>query len=87
MADRVLKRQGIDSSGLDRVDRQILRVVMEQYSGGPVGIEAIAATLNEDKSTIEDVYEPYLVHQGYLSRSPRGRMLTTKGEQHLEAND
>jgi Holliday junction DNA helicase RuvB len=85
LADRVLRRQGIDRGGLDKIDRQILGVVEEQYSGGPVGIEALAATLNEDRATLEEVYEPYLVHMGYLARGPRGRMLTSKGRQHLAA--
>lgn len=76
-------RQGIDSAGLDRVDRQILRTLAVQYSGGPAGVEAIAAALNEERATIEEVYEPYLVHAGFLARGPRGRILTSKGRQHL----
>lgn len=83
LADRVLKRQGIDRAGLDRLDRQMLTVVAEQYGGGPVGIEALAATLNEDRATLEEVYEPYLVHKGLLARGPRGRLLTEKGRAHL----
>jgi Holliday junction DNA helicase RuvB len=85
LADRVLLRQGIDQSGLDRLDRAILSTIRHHYQGGPVGIEAIAAALNEDRSTIEEVYEPYLVHQGFLSRGPRGRALTMKGQDHLDA--
>ena len=87
LADRVLLRQGIDSSGLDRIDRQILRIVAEQYGGGPVGIEALAATLNEDRATLEEVYEPYLVHQGFLARGPRGRLLMAKGRELLARSD
>ena len=87
VADSVLAKQGIDRGGLDRIDRLMLRVVMEQYNGGPVGIEAIAATLNEDRSTLEEVYEPYLVHQGLLARGPRGRTLTNKGRDHLAGVD
>jgi len=87
LADRVLRRQGIDASGLDRIDRQILHIVAKQYSGGPVGIEALAATLNEDRATLEEVYEPFLVHQGFLARGPRGRLLTAKGRAHLETLD
>lgn len=83
LADKVLLRQGIDRHGLDRVDRQILQVIREQYAGGPVGIEALAATLNEDRATLEEVYEPYLVHTGYLARGPRGRTLTLKGRDYL----
>ena len=83
LADQVLHRQGIDSHGLDRVDRQILQIIREQYAGGPVGIEALAATLNEDRATLEEVYEPYLVHKGYLARGPRGRTITSKGSTYL----
>jgi Holliday junction DNA helicase RuvB len=83
LAGAVLLRQGIDAHGLDRVDRQLLAVVREQYAGGPVGIEALAATLNEDRATLEEVYEPYLVHTGFLARGPRGRTLTAKGRAHL----
>lgn len=83
-AKKVLtQRQGIDAAGLDHIDRQILRIISEQYDGGPVGIEAIAATLNEERATIEDVYEPYLVYSGYLARGSRGRFLTQKGRNHL----
>lgn len=85
LAHDVLLRQGIDGEGLDRTDRQILSAIRHQYHGGPVGIEAIAAALNEDRSTLEEVYEPFLVHMGYLSRGPRGRALTMKGQSHLDA--
>jgi len=84
-ADRVLLRQGIDRMGLDRIDREILRVVSEQYDGGPVGIEALAATLNEDRATLEEVYEPYLVFKGFLNRGSRGRVLTASGQAHIDA--
>lgn len=84
-ADRVLLRQGIDRMGLDRIDREILRVVFEQYGGGPVGIDALAATLNEDRATLEEVYEPYLVYKGFLNRGSRGRMLTASGQAHIDA--
>jgi len=84
VADRALSRQGMDSSGLDRTDRSILRVIAEQYDGGPVGVETLAASLHEDSATIEDVYEPFLVHRGFLARGPRGRSLTPQGRAHLE---
>lgn len=84
VADEVLLRQGIDHAGLDRIDRQMLSVVAEQYAGGPVGIDALSATLNEDRATLEEVYEPYLVHKGLLARGPRGRILTAKGRSHLD---
>lgn len=83
LVDFALKRLGIDPMGLDQTDRDILLVLHERYKGGPVGIEAIAISLGEDKATIEDVYEPFLVHQGFLVRTPRGRMLTDLGRSHL----
>ena len=70
----------IDSFSLDRLDRKILRVIQEYYDGGPVGIEALCATLGEDRGTIEDVHEPYLLKKGFLLRTARGRMLTEKGK-------
>lgn len=87
VADLALKRQGIDASGFDRVDRRILQIMSEQYDGGPVGIEALAASLNEDRATIEDVYEPYLVYRGLIGRTPRGRVLTSAGNQYIVAVD
>ncbi len=83
IADIALERQGIDSLGLDRVDRRILQIMQDQYDGGPVGIDALAVSLNEDRSTIEDVYEPFLVYRGYIGRTPRGRILTSSGIQYL----
>ncbi|NDE14857.1 Holliday junction branch migration DNA helicase RuvB [bacterium] len=84
IAGDALLRQGMDPCGLDRVDRMILKTVYHQYDGGPVGIETLAATLNEDRSTLEEVYEPYLVHRGFLARGPRGRYLTDTGRKHVE---
>ncbi len=82
-ADIALRRQDMDHSGLDQLDRSILRVIEGQYDGGPVGVETIAVTLNEDRFTIEDVYEPFLVYKGYLARTPRGRSITQRGRDHL----
>lgn len=82
-ADFALQKQGMDHEGLDRTDRAILKIIMDLYDGGPVGIETIAVTLNEDRSTIEDVYEPFLVYKGFLARTPRGRMITENGKKHL----
>ena len=73
-----LKLMEIDRSGLDPMDRKILRVISDYYNGGPVGIEALAATLGEDKTTIEDVYEPYLLKEGLIIRTPRGRQISSK---------
>lgn len=83
IVDYALKRLDIDSYGLDRTDRDILRTVAEKYAGGPVGIETLAATLGEEKATIEEVYEPYLVHKGFIRRGPRGRSLTSLGSSHI----
>jgi holliday junction DNA helicase RuvB len=77
------KRLGVDSAGLDEMDRRLLSVLIEHYEGGPVGVETIAAALAEPRDTIEDVYEPYLLQQGYLGRTPRGRVATKKAYEHL----
>lgn len=73
----------IDNLGLDSMDRKILNVMKNYYQGGPVGIEALSATLGEDKQTIEDVYEPYLLKEGLILRTPRGRTLSEKATRHL----
>ncbi|MFA6237096.1 MAG: Holliday junction branch migration DNA helicase RuvB [Bacteriovorax sp.] len=73
----------IDSYGLDRMDRKILQVIEDYYKGGPVGIETLCATLAEDRTTIEDVYEPYLLKEGFLLRTPRGREISQKSKEHL----
>jgi Holliday junction DNA helicase RuvB len=73
----------IDFYGLDRMDRKILRVIEDYYKGGPVGIETLCATLAEDRTTIEDVYEPYLLKEGFLLRTPRGREISQKSRDHL----
>jgi Holliday junction DNA helicase RuvB len=78
-----LKMMEIDESGLDRMDRKIMKVMKDYYQGGPVGIEALCATLGEDRSTIEDVFEPYLLKEGFLIRGPRGRELSDKARDHL----
>jgi Holliday junction DNA helicase RuvB len=77
------ERLGIDALGLDPMDRRLLSTIVDVYEGGPVGIEALAATLAEPRDTIEDVYEPFLLQRGLLSRTPRGRMVTRKGYEHL----
>ena len=69
---------GVDHLGLDELDQKMLRLLVEQFSGGPVGVETLAASLSEERSTLEDVVEPYLIQQGLLSRTARGRMATTK---------
>jgi len=82
-ADLALSRMEIDQLGLDNIDRLILNTMIDSYRGGPVGLDTIAAAIGEDPSTIEDVYEPYLMQIGFLSRPPRGRMVTPAGYRHL----
>lgn len=85
VADYALALLDIDSFGLDRMDRLILKTVVDIYSGGPVGIESLAATIHEERSTIEDVYEPYLLSQGFLRRTARGREITETGYRLVKA--
>ncbi len=77
------ERLDIDSAGLDEMDRRLLKVIVDHYDGGPVGVETLAAALAEPRDTIEDVYEPYLLQQGYIGRTPRGRVATAKAYEHL----
>ncbi|HHS82548.1 MAG TPA: Holliday junction branch migration DNA helicase RuvB [Devosia sp.] len=83
VADRALLRLDVDREGLDMLDRRYLGVIGELYGGGPVGIETIAAALSEPRDAIEDIVEPYLMQQGFIQRTPRGRMLTAKAFAHL----
>ena len=76
-------RLEIDAAGLDEMDRRFLKVIVEHYDGGPVGIDALAAALSEPRDTLEDVYEPFLIQQGYVGRTPRGRIATKKGYEAL----
>ena len=76
----------IDGSGFDDLDRRLLRTIMEQFEGGPVGVESLAAALAEDRNTIEDVLEPYLIQQGYLARTARGRLATARAWRHFGWN-
>jgi Holliday junction DNA helicase RuvB len=82
-ADEALKRLDVDSSGLDTMDRRYLRCIAENYGGGPVGAETLSAVLAEQRDVIEDVIEPYLMQQGLVQRTPRGRMLSEKGYRYL----
>ena len=81
--DDALNRLKVDKLGLDETDYNLLLSIIEKFNGGPVGIEAIASSIGEEVSTIEDVYEPYLLQQGYLKRTSRGRMVTDKAYEHL----
>ena len=83
LADKALTALEVDYLGLDNIDRRMLRAIVEYYGGGPVGLETLAATINEEAVTLEDVYEPYLMQIGFLTRTPRGRCVTAKAYQHL----
>jgi len=87
IAVKSLELEGIDPEGLDGMDKLYLKTIIENYKGGPVGIEAIAATLNEEVDTLEDMVEPFLLKTGYISRSPSGRKATHKACQHLGYNN
>ena len=82
-ADHALDRLEIDRLGLDNIDRRMLRSIIENYGGGPVGLETLAATIGEEAVTLEDVYEPYLMQIGFLTRTPRGRCVTMPAYAHL----
>ena len=83
LADKALTALEVDYLGLDNIDRRMLRAVIAYYGGGPVGLETLAATINDEAVTLEDVYEPYLMQIGFLTRTPRGRCVTAKAYQHL----
>ncbi|MCD8066004.1 MAG: Holliday junction branch migration DNA helicase RuvB [Oscillospiraceae bacterium] len=83
VADAALTRLEVDQLGLDALDRRMLKSIIDFYGGGPVGLETLAATINEEAVTLEDVYEPYLLQQGFLTRTPRGRCVTRKAYEHL----
>ena len=83
VADQALTALEVDHLGMDNIDRRMLRAIIEQYNGGPVGLDTLAATINEDTVTLEDMYEPYLLQQGFLTRTPRGRCVTPAAYQHL----
>lgn len=83
IAKIALEKLEIDELGLDNIDRKILKTIILSYSGGPVGIETLASTIGEETETIEDVYEPYLLQMGFLSRTPRGRIATPNAYAHL----
>lgn len=84
VADEALGRLGVDDQGLDEMDRKYLRTIADQHDGGPVGIETLAAVLGEPRDTLEDVYEPYLLQQGWIQKTPRGRTSTPKVAEHLK---
>ena len=83
VANDALLRLEVDQLGLDATDRRMLRSIIDLYHGGPVGLDTLAATIGEESVTLEDVYEPYLLQQGFLTRTPRGRCVTRKAYEHL----
>ena len=83
VADEALSRLEVDKLGLDALDRRMLRAIIELYNGGPVGLDTLAATINEEAVTLEDMYEPYLLQMGFLTRTPRGRCVTRRAYEHL----
>ncbi|MEJ5378142.1 MAG: Holliday junction branch migration DNA helicase RuvB [bacterium] len=83
IAAGALERLGVDSRGLDEMDKAILKAVIEKFEGGPVGIETLCAVLSEERDTLEEVYEPFLLQSGFLKRTPRGRMATRLAYEHL----
>ncbi len=86
VADKALNALDVDSNGLDEMDVRMLRAIIENYSGGPVGLNTLGVAVGEDKGTIEEVYEPYLIKEGFLQRTPKGRVATAKAYQYLGAN-
>lgn len=83
IADQALSRMEVDKLGLDMIDRKMMMFIIENFGGGPVGLDTLAASIGEDSNTIEDVYEPYLLQLGFLNRTPRGRMATVKAYEHF----
>ena len=83
VADAALRMLDVDAIGLDVLDRKLLLAVMEKFGGGPVGVDNLASAISEERDTIEEVLEPYLIQQGFLQRTPRGRMATAATYQHF----
>jgi holliday junction DNA helicase RuvB len=87
IADLALNMLNVDQRGFDHLDRRLLLAMIEMFDGGPVGVESLAAALSEERDTIEDVLEPYLIQQGYIVRTPRGRMATRNAYLHFGLQD
>ena len=83
VAGDALELLEVDAEGLERLDREILRAIVEKFEGGPVGLSTLAISVGEEQDTIEDVYEPYLLQRGLLKRTPRGRVATARAYEHL----
>ena len=82
-ADQALNLLKVDSSGFDSMDRRLLMALIDKFAGGPVGIDSLSAAVGEERDTLEDVYEPYLIQQGFIMRTPRGRIATDRAYQHF----
>lgn len=87
IAEEALEMLGIDDNGLDKLDRRIMRTIVEKFGGGPVGLDTISAALSEEKDTISEVYEPFLLTKGFIERTSQGRKITSKGLKHLDYDD
>ncbi len=83
IAHSALRDLGVDTLGLDQTDRSILKTILEKFNGGPVGLNTLSSALSEEEATIEEIYEPYLIQLGFLERTPRGRVVTNRGQNHL----
>ncbi|MDO4746433.1 MAG: Holliday junction DNA helicase RuvB C-terminal domain-containing protein, partial [Bacillota bacterium] len=83
ITQKALEALGVDPMGLENLDREILKTIIERFKGGPVGIDTIAASIGEERVTIEDVYEPYLIQKGFLHRTPKGRVVSELAYKHL----
>jgi Holliday junction DNA helicase RuvB len=83
VASRALDMLEVDCQGLDKMDRHILLTIIEKFDGGPIGLDSLSAAVSEEKDTLEDVYEPFLIQKGYIKRSPRGRLATRRAYEHL----
>jgi len=84
LAERALSLLDVDHAGFDRMDRRLLLTIIDKFSGGPVGLETLAAALGEERHSVEDLYEPYLIQEGYLKRTSRGRVATSRAYDHFE---
>jgi Holliday junction DNA helicase RuvB len=86
VASDALNRMEVDTYGLDEIDRKLLLTIIEKFSGGPVGLGTLAASIHEEKDSIEEIIEPYLIQIGFINRTPRGRIATRLAYQHFGAN-
>lgn len=87
VADEALNLLGVDRFGLDEMDRRIMLTIIDKFQGGPIGLETLATVVCEEKTTLEDVYEPFLIQSGFIKRTPRGRVATTKAYEHFNRKE